>query len=76
MTTTYHSDVLYYLMDLERTITLGAAYYWKPFKRGYTTNLEEAGEYGMIEAWEISKSDRDNRTVLVPKEVVEKLIGA
>lgn len=61
-------------MDLERTIGSGRTYYWKAHKRGYTTDLNEAGLYSEITANEIVESDFDNRTIMISEKVVEKIV--
>lgn len=64
----------YYLLDLERTINMHMPFFWKANKRGYTSNLETAGLYSFEMASEIVSSDFDNRTVMVNKNVIEKII--
>lgn len=64
----------YYLIDLERSISSGMVYYWKAHKRGYTTNLNDAGVYSSLVANEIVDSDFDNHTVKIEQEKAEKLV--
>ena len=62
------------LVDLERSIRYGYIYYWKPFKRGYTTNLDEAGRYSKKEAEKIAAEDFDQRTVAVNQSVIDNIL--
>jgi hypothetical protein len=62
------------LVDLERSISSGYVTYWKPFKRGYTTNLEEAGRYLEEEAKEIEANDFDKRTVAINQSVIDNIL--
>lgn len=64
-----------YLLDLERTIKTGIAFYWKPNKHGYTHNIYEAGLYKDTEAIHIAESDHDDRTIVVPVDVVDKIMN-
>lgn len=65
----------YYLIDLERSIGGGRVYYWKAHKRGYTTDLNEAGLYSDLTAGEIVDGDFDRLTVKVEKKKAEDLAG-
>lgn len=64
----------FYLLDLERSLGMGAMVYWKPGRRGYTQLLGEAGQYPMPEALEIYADDCYKGTVLIPVEAVNKII--
>lgn len=64
---------MYYLLDLERSITSGIVTYWNPAKRGYTTDIKEAGRYTKEQAEEIVESDFDNRTLMFHESVAERL---
>jgi len=65
---------MFYLMDLERTIGGGMAFYWKANKRGYTTVIKDAGLFTEAAAQEICKQDFDQRTVMISQKVVEKIL--
>lgn len=65
----------YYLMDLERSIQSGEVHYWKASRRGYTKDIEEAGEYTEETALEIIATDFDRRTVMIPKSVVTEIMS-
>lgn len=65
----------YYLIDLERSVGSGVIHYWKPFKQGYTTSLEDAGQYSGSVAKEIEKGDLDKFTVAVSKVVIDNILG-
>lgn len=62
------------LVDLERSIRYGYVYYWKPFKKGYTTNLDEAGRYSKAKAEKIAAEDFDQRTVAVNQSVIDNIV--
>lgn len=63
-----------YLLDLERTIGTGFAWYWKANNRGYTTELQEAGLYRETMAKKIVDTDFDKRTVMISEEVVKNIM--
>lgn len=63
----------YYLIDLERTIHSGAAFFWCPNSRGYTRDAAEAGEYSGIQAKEKILGDFDRRTVAISLQDYQKL---
>lgn len=65
----------FYLIDLERSIVSNSMFYWRPAKRGYTTDLKEAGIYPEAVATDIVKSDRDKRTVMVDANTVNDILG-
>ena len=67
--------VLYYLMDLERTLSTGVPYFWKNNKRGYTYDIQEAGLYQKKSAEAITKGDLDKRTVLIPLDTVADILN-
>lgn len=62
------------LVDLERSIKSGYVTYWKPFKRGYTTNLKEAGRYQEDEANRIAAEDFDHRTIAINQSVIDNIL--
>lgn len=64
---------MYYIIDLERSISSGKMYYWKPNKFGYTTNIKEAGLYNEGAASEIVETDVDRTSVKVHKDVVDNI---
>jgi hypothetical protein len=66
---------MYYLLDLERSIPTGYMYYWKAGKRGYTTDISEAGLYHKPQAKEICESDKDQRTIMINEKTVERLMN-
>lgn len=66
---------MYYLIDLERSISSGLTTYWKPNNRGYTQNIKEAGLYSKSDASEKVSTDFDQRTVMVEKEKALRLVG-
>lgn len=57
----------YYLIDLERTNDSGIYYFWKPFRRGYTILVSEAGLYDENESKSIVDSDINKTTVRIPE---------
>jgi hypothetical protein len=65
---------MFYLLDLERTITTGRVFYWKANKHGYTDDITEAGLFTAEAAAEIVYNDFDKRTVTIHKNVVDKLL--
>lgn len=62
------------LMDLERSLSTGRLFFWKGNKHGYTTEAKEAGVFDWIKANEICSADKDLRTVLIPVEVVQRIL--
>lgn len=66
---------MYYLMDLERTISSGRTWFWKANKRGYTQFLSQAGLFEEEEARNLVTSDRDKRTIMIHMETVEKILN-
>jgi hypothetical protein len=65
---------MFYLLDLERTIATGNAFFWKAHKRGYTDEITEAGLYDADEAAEIVMDDFNKRTVMIDTKVVNEII--
>ena len=65
----------YYIIDLERTIKNDRVYYWKAARRGYTTDLAEAGLYSKAEAEDLVKSDFDHFTVCISQLKRQDLAG-
>jgi hypothetical protein len=67
---------LYYLLDLERTLLLGAPYFWLQNKHGYVIvdHIENAGKFNEIEADRIVENDRDKQTIKIKVEVVNKIL--
>lgn len=65
----------YYLLDLERTISVKQPYFWKRTKHGYTNSLRFAGLFSKKEAELIVGRDRDSRTVMIHKDVVVGILG-
>lgn len=65
----------FYLLDLERTISTRRPFYWKRTKHGYTDSLRFAGLFSKKEAEHIVVADRDNRTVMIHKNVVVGILG-
>lgn len=63
----------YYLMDLERTIGLGIATYWKQNRHGYTDHIEIAGTFKKEIAEEIVAKDFDQLTVMISTDQVKKI---
>jgi hypothetical protein len=61
------------LMDLERTIGTGAACFWKANRYGYTYEVDYAGIFSKELAEEIVKNDLDQKTVLVPLNLIREL---
>jgi hypothetical protein len=66
---------MYYLIDLERSISTGYMYYWKAARRGYTTDIEKAGTYPEAAARDICERDFDNRTIMISEKVAEKVLN-
>ena len=64
----------YYLMDLERTMTFDEPYFWKQNKHGYTNIITIAGQFNEIEATKIVRNDRDEKTVKIRVEVIDKIL--
>lgn len=64
----------FYLLDLERAIGIGRTFYWKPFKYGYTTLLDEAALFSREEAEQIVNADFDKRTIMVSQKTVERIL--
>lgn len=65
---------LYYLLDLERTIFFSEPFYWKKDRHGYVKLLGEAGQFNEIEATKIVNSDRDEKTVKIKVELIDKIL--
>jgi hypothetical protein len=66
---------LYYLLDLERTISAGQPFYWRQNKHGYTNLISEAGTFSEAEASSIVERDFDNATVKVHENFFVKILG-
>ena len=64
----------YYLMDLERTMTFDEPYFWKQSKHGYTNIITLAGQFNEIEATKIVRNDRDEKTIKIRVEVIDKIL--
>lgn len=67
-------EKLMYLLDLERTIGSGFTWYWKANRRGYTTDLYEAGLYSEFIAKGIVDSDSDKSTIMISKELIDNIL--
>lgn len=65
----------FYLLDLERTLSIKQPYFWKRTKQGYTNSLRHAGIFSKKEAELIVKNDRDSRTIMVHKNIVSGILG-
>lgn len=68
---------MYYLIDLERSFQSGGQmHFWKANRHGYTTDFlsEEVGLFSEAAAKEIVESDFDKRTVIIHKDVVDKIL--
>jgi hypothetical protein len=61
-------------MDLERTLSSGTPCYWKGNRYGYTYKIDHAGIFSKELAEEIAKNDMDQRTVLIPVKLVNKIL--
>lgn len=61
---------LFYILDT-RTVIGNEALWWRPERAGYTTNLEEAGQYNAEQIKGIRPSD-----VPVPVELARQLAHA
>lgn len=64
-----------YLLDLERTIALGKAYYWKGNKHGYTSNIRQAGKWKKEFCESIIERDLYKDTILITEETLERILG-
>jgi len=64
----------FFLMDLERTLGSGCPCFWKWNRYGYTYKIEHAGLFSREAAEEIVKNDRDNKTIMISLELVEKTL--
>ena len=64
----------FYLLDLE-TVGSGVAFYWKLSRHGYTCDLKEAGLFSREFAEKLVNQDFDKRTIMIPKEIVFKILG-
>lgn len=60
----------YFLMDLERTLSMGVPCFWKGNKHGYTYEISHAGIFSEEEAARLVERDMDQRTVKVPLKLV------
>jgi hypothetical protein len=65
----------YILLDLERTLSSGVPAYWKGNRYGYTYKIEYAGIFPEGAAKEITKNDRDGKTVAIPIALVQKILA-
>lgn len=63
------------LMDLERTIGSGRAFYWRSNRHGYTTDIEEAGRFSDEAAEQILADDIDGFTVAIGVDEIEKILA-
>lgn len=63
----------YYLLDLERTIGLGIATYWKQNRHGYTDRIEAAGTFPEEIAQEIVSKDFDRMTIMISADQIKKI---
>lgn len=66
---------MFYLVDLERSVSSGIMHYWRPRSIGYTTKLAEAGEYTEQYSDEVVNSDFDNYTVRVPVNTAGRIMN-
>lgn len=66
----------YYILDLERTVILGEPFFWLQNKHGYVNiaDIESAGQFNEIEAERIVSNDRDETTIKIRVEVINKLL--
>ena len=64
---------MYFLIDLERSLGMGRTFYWKASRRGYTTDITEAGVFSATEANKIVKSDYDNQTIMIHIDMIDKI---
>lgn len=53
---------------------MGVTTFWKANKRGYTTEIGDAGVYSEDQAQQIVDGDVDKRTVKVEVDTVKRLI--
>lgn len=63
---------MYYLICLERTKDVRQLVFWKPNRKGYTLDIQEAGLYSQEETDEICNSYNSNTACLkkyIKKEV-------
>jgi hypothetical protein len=65
---------MYYLLDLERTLKMNVPTFWKYNRKGYTTDIGEAGMYFEEDAKSIVKSDIEGKTIMVECEVVNRIL--
>ena len=65
---------MYYIIDLERTISSGLPFYWKKSRYGYTYSIEEAGLFPKEIADEIVKKDIQDLTVKIHINTMAELI--
>ena len=65
---------MYYILDLERTISSGLPFYWKKSRYGYTYSIEEAGLFPKEIADEIVKKDIQGLTVKIHINTMAELI--
>lgn len=66
--------VMYYLMDLERTIGRGIPHYWVANRHGYTTEIKDAGLFDGPVAKRLVENDFDKRTIMIEQKVVETIL--
>lgn len=69
-----HTAPDFALIDLERSCLSDYFVFWNPYKRGYTNQISQAGKYRAGEAKEICASDRDNTTVKVRWDLLERVL--
>jgi hypothetical protein len=66
---------MYYLLDLERTLTYSVPYFWKGNRHGYTRNVIFAGLFVQEYAEKIVNQDRDGATIMIRQDLVIKILG-
>ncbi|MBU8576453.1 hypothetical protein ACQKEX_14535 [Bacillus pumilus] len=69
-----HTAPDYSLIDLERSYMSDYFVFWNPYKRGYTNQINQAGKYRASEAKEICTSDRDNNTIKVRWDLLDRVL--
>ena len=67
-------ELKYYLLDLERTIALGAPTYWNQNRHGYTHILSTAGTFPEKVAQEIVSKDFDRLTIMISTEKMDEIL--
>ncbi|MGD6829094.1 hypothetical protein [Bacillus pumilus] len=69
-----HTAPDFALIDLERSCLSDYFVFWNPYKRGYTNQISRAGKYRAGEAQEICTSDRDNNTIKVRWDLLDRVL--